>query len=326
MTSEVTIISTNMMFFAGRLYFFRRHSVLLITFVLLLVSCQTEPTSVVRLTENLITGEVSSPIPTGKAGWVFGFDRRLEPNEDVRQIASLINWLEERTGLHLRIYVTPRGGTVVDDICAERVDFAVVGTVSYLQANHRCGAHILVRGLNAKGEDNYRAAIIVPMDSPLSVITDLREHSFAFGAPNSTQGYLIPRLMFQQAGISLDELGGYTFHNSHTDTADAVTSGLFDAGGLQDTLALDLAQRGLVRVLALSDPYPSSGIIVGKHVPDQTTTMIKDALLVLNPHGANGEQLYQWDRTEMPGGFALANDDDYETLRQTAFLVGLLEP
>jgi phosphonate transport system substrate-binding protein len=291
-----------------------------------LSGCATERPITVRLAKNLAKGEIRPPLVQPESSWSIGFDRRLEPKEDVRQIASLARWLQHRTGLSWRVHVSPRGGSVVDDLCEAKVDFAAVGTISYLQANHRCGAHILVRGLNAQGEDMYRAAIIVPPESALRNIGDLRGHSFAFGAPNSTQGHLIPRLMLQQAGLSLSDLRAYTYTGSHTATANAVTSGRYDAGGLQDTLAHDLARRGLVRILALSEPYPSSGIVAAPTVPARTMETVRQALLALDPTGADAGALYHWQRSEMPNGFVSANDEDYADLRRIAREIGLLEP
>lgn len=280
----------------------------------------------VRLSENLLPADAVRPTIPADGVWAFGFDRRLEPKEDVRINASLLDWLEARTGLTYRLHVTPRDGNVVGELCDGQVHFAIVGTVSYLQAHHRCDAHILVRGLNAEGEDTYRAAIIVPPDSPLRDLSDLRGRSFAFGAPNSTQGHLIPRLMLQQAGLALTDLQTYTYTGSHAATANAVTSERFDAGGLQDTLARDMAARGLVRILALSDPYPSSGIVAGPDVPAKTVDVVRQALLTLDPTGADAGALYHWERSEMPRGFAPARDDDYADLRDIARDIGLLEP
>ena len=291
-----------------------------------LTACSGERALSVSLSQNIQRGEVAPPVPQKTAVWHIGFDRRLEPKEDVRQIASLTNWLEKKTGLPLEIVVTPRGSNVVDDLCSGKVDFAVVGTVSYLQARHRCGASILVRGINAAGEDIYQAAIVVPVDSPLTAVSQLAGQSFAFGSANSTQGYLIPRLMMQQERLELADLQNYAFHDSHAATANAVTSGRFDAGGLQDVLAQDLAERGLVRILALSEPFPSSGVVVGPNVPEETAVLIQDALLQLDPAGANAGALYRWERSEMPGGFGPAADSDYDDLSDTAVTIGLLEP
>ncbi len=292
----------------------------------LLTACTGEQPTSISLSKNLLTGEVQPPLPAQSTAWRFGLDRRLEPKEDVRQIASLANWLQQETGLRFEIHFSPSGIGVVDDLCAGRIDFAAVGTVSYLQAHNLCNAHILVRGLNVQNKDVYRAAIIVPANSLLQDITELRGHTFAFGAINSTQGHLIPRLMLQQVGLTPDDLLSYTFTDSHAATANAVTSGRYDAGALQDTLAQDLAARGLVRILAFSAPYPASGIVAGPDVPPKTAAMVQQALLALDPAGDDAEILYHWERTEMPRGFVLARDEDYEELRQIARAIGLLEP
>jgi phosphonate transport system substrate-binding protein len=298
-----------------------RRSLLLL--ILLLSACAPRPNLTLHLDENRRSDAVWIATPTRGAGWRIGFDPRLEPKDDVRQVASLADWLSRQTGLSFSVYITEQDGNIVDDLCAGKADFAVVGTVSYLQANDQCGASILVRGRNMEGEDTYRAAIIVAPESSIQSLKDLRGVSFAFGALNSTQGHLIPRLMLQQAGIRLEDFSAYTYTGSHAATANAVTSGRYQAGALQDTLALDLARRGLVRILALSDPYPSSGVVAGPHVPQQTAEMVRRALLQLDPTAA---ALYQWQRTEMPLGFVTARDDEYEELRRIARLIGLLAP
>lgn len=294
--------------------------------VLLLAACKgDERPFTIHLEQNLLAGESSAPTPTSSIAWSLSFDRRLEPKEDVRQMASLAGWLQQQTGLLFEVEAPRQGSTVVDELCAGVVDFAAVGTVSYLQAHHRCNAHILVRGLNARGEDTYRAAIVTPPGSTLENLAQLRGQSFAFGAANSTQGYLIPRLMLREAGISLDDLSAYAFHDSHVATANAIASGRYDAGGLQDTLAQDLADRGLLHILVLSNPYPASGIVAGPHVPAQTVALVRQALLDLDPT-SNAASLYHWERTEMPRGFVAAQDEDYDELRQVAADIGLLEP
>ncbi len=294
--------------------------------VFVLVACQREPAIPVRLSESLLPSTALRVSLEEDGPWIWGFDRRLEPKEDIRMNASLLRWLERQTGLRFRLRMAPRGQSVADEICAGRVHFGIVGTVTYLQAYHRCGARILVRGRNREGQDTYRAAIVVPPDSPIRDLADLRGRSFAFGSPNSTQGHLIPRLMLQRAGLTLHDLRAYAFHDSHAATANAVISGRYDAGGLQDTLALALAERGLVRILVLSEPYPSSGIIAGPGVPEKTAQMVREALLTLDPVGRDRAFLYHWERSEMPLGFAPARDEEYADLYWIAREIGLLEP
>ncbi|MBI5934208.1 MAG: phosphate/phosphite/phosphonate ABC transporter substrate-binding protein [Chloroflexi bacterium] len=297
---------------------------LLLTSLISLVSCAPQPDLVVDLSDNLSEESVWPGAAVQTADWLIGYDPRLEPKDDVRQVASLGKWLEKRTGASFGVFIPSAEENIVDGLCTGKVDFAVVGTVSYLQANDQCGASILVRGRNAEGQDTYRAAIIVAADSPLQTLDDLRGQTFAFGAINSTQGHLIPRLMLQQAGLDLEDFRTYIYSGSHTATANAVTSHRVDAGALQDTLALELAQRGLVRILALSEPYPSSGIVVAPDVPELMIESVLKSLLQLAPTGADAPDLYQWWRTEMPLGFVRASDDEYQELRQIAETIGLL--
>lgn len=292
--------------------------------LLFLAACEPQPPFTVNLSDDLAE-DVVWPAAPDFADWQIGFDPRLEPKDDVRQVASLAEWLETQTGHSFGVYVPNADENVVDGLCAGNVDFAVVGTVSYLQAHEQCDAHILVRGLNADGKDAYRAAIIVPADSSLQSLADLRGRTFAFGAINSTQGHLIPRLMLQQAGLILDDFKSYTYSDSHTAVANAVTSHRYDAGALQDTLALNLAQRGLVRILAISEPFPSSGIVAGPHIPQGTFELVRETLLKLDPI-QDSASLYQWDRTEMPLGFIAAQDNEYDELRQIARSIGILKP
>ena len=291
-----------------------------------LAACAPHPELTIRLSENLAQDSVWPPSKSGSPGWNIGFDPRLEPKDDVRQVASLARWLKEKTQKSFDVFIPNADENIVEALCAGRVDFAVIGTVSYLQAHEQCDAHILVRGLNAEGKDTYRAAIIVAADSPLQTLADLKGQTFAFGAINSTQGHLIPRLMLQQAGLVLEDFRTYTYSVSHTTTANAVTSRRVDAGALQDTLALELAQRGLVRIIALSEPYPSSGIVVAPDVPEPIIELVQNALLQLDSTGADAAGLYEWWRTEMPLGFVRASDDEYQKLRQIAETIGLLNP
>jgi len=291
-----------------------------------LTGCTGERAVLVRLLGNPLPLQAAQTAPPSDGALTFGFDRRLEPREDVRMYASLLSWLSDRTGLPFRLHVTPRDGNLVGELCNGTVRFAAVGTVSYLQANHRCGVRMLVRGRNAEGTATYRAAIIVPPGSSLSDLRGLRGRSFAFGAPNSTQGHLIPRIMLQQAGLGLQDLAAHTYTGSHAATANAVTSSRYDAGGLQDSLAHALEARGLVRIIALSPPYPSSGIVVVPDVAPDTVAAVRAALLTLEPDGRDANTLYHWERSEMPRGFVTADETDYTDLHRLAREIGLLEP
>lgn len=251
--------------------------------ILFFAACNSATAPVfVSFGENLIQGEVHWPIfPDNPSEFVIGFDRRLEPKEDVRIYAALLDYLEKETGYDFSLHITPKDGNLVEEIGSKRVDFAIVGTLTYLQAHDRYAARMLVRGINTNGKSVYRAAIVTRTESNIHKLKDLQNKSFAFGASSSTQGHLIPRMMLEQAGIELADLRSFDYTGSHAETANFVTSGRADAGGMQDTLALTLAARGLIRILAWSEPFPSSGMLIGEHIPVDVAEKVQSACSVL---------------------------------------------
>lgn len=290
-----------------------------------LSACATESSTPVNLARAATTEDLAKLKPQGDGRLYVGFDRRLDPKEDVKMYVPLLDYLERTTPYLFQLRPTSKEGNVVEDLGRGTVQFAIVGTLSYLQAHGRYGAQALVRGLNIDGRDVYRAAIVTRPNSRIQSLADLRGKTFAFGASNSTQGHLIPRILLEQAGLRLGDLAAYEYTGSHAEVANALTAGRFDAGGMQDTLAQSLANRGLLRILALSSDYPSSGIVVAPGVDPAIVDAVRRALLAFDPTGKDAAGLYHWDQTEMPRGFTGTQDRDYTELQDWSERFGLLK-
>ena len=254
----------------------------------------------------------------------FGFDLRLSPKEDARIYSPFLQYLSEETGHTFKIHFTHEYGNTVDDLGEGVTQFAALGALSYINAHERYGATCLVRGLNADGRDEYRAAIVTCPDSNISEIEDIRGKTFCFGSFYSTQGHLIPRKMLKDNNITLSDLEDFTYAGSHLNCAKSVIAGECCAGAMQDTLAFSLENEGLIRIIAFSDYYPSSGISANKDVDPALVEAVKKALLDIDPKGEHAYMLTDWDKTEMPNGFVEAHDEDYAQLRELAFNYGMV--
>lgn len=255
--------------------------------------------------------------------YYFGFDRRLEIKEDVRMYVPLLRYLERETGYKFKLHITPKNANIADELGAGQVQFAAIGTVSFLQAHQKYKVLPLVRGVG-ENDGYYHAVIIVRPDSEIKSVKGLKGHSFAFGAPNSTQGHLIPRIMLADAGITLADLKSFGYMGSHAETANVVMSGQFEAGGIQDSLAKALASRGLVKIIGESGLYPRSGIVAAPSVPPEVKEAVRKALFKFDPIGKDKEGLYNWQLSEMPNGFAEANLEECLRLQEQARELGIL--
>lgn len=285
--------------------------------VLLFAGCSSdEQPKKISLSNGLTNEQLRNYVPDRNVGvYWFGFDRRSSAQEDARQYLPFLRYLSEATGLRFELYFVPKNKSIVELLGRGGIQFAAIGAGSYIQARTKFDVIPLVHGLNPEGKPQYRSVIIVRPDSQIKKLKNLRNKRFAFGGMTSTQGHLIPRIVLANSGITLQDLASYDYTGSHRNCADAVLSGRVDACGMQDTMGFALAESGLVRILYTSKYYPSSCIAANKAVSQEVLARVQQALLHFEPKGKHSTELYHWERTEMPNGFAPAQDADYAELR-----------
>lgn len=296
-----------------------------ILFMLLSSGCVKEETpKKVSLTKKTVepSGAVDSTPPDTL--W-FGFDLRLGPKEDVRIYLPFLKYLEAATGRHFRIKFSEKYEDTVEDLGKGVTHFAAVGTLSYVIGEARYGIRYLVSGVNKEGDTTYNSIIFTAPNSKVHDLKELKGKCFAFGARMSTQGHLIPRKMLQDEGITLNDLGKYIYTGSHLDTLKMVLNGECDAGGIQDALAKRLSLEGKIKILKISEPYPSSLIAYNNSVDSKTVEAVRSALLAFEPMGRHKAVLEDWDKTEMPFGFTKVNELEMEKVKALARKYGLLK-
>ncbi len=255
----------------------------------------------------------------------FGFDLRASPREDARQYLPFLDYLQRETGYPFELRFTPAGRDIIDELGHGEVHLAAVGATSYLKAREKYGVKILARGLNKEGRAEYRSMIVVRPDAKIKRIEELRGKRMAFGDINSTQGHLIPRIIFAEKGIELEQFASYQYTVSHRNCAKAVVTAQADACGMQDTMAKHLQANGDIRIVHVSSYFPSSGVAINKDVDKKVRDRIRRALLEFDPVGHDSNGLYNWHKTEMPLGFTVAEDADYEHLYNWLVRLGLMD-
>lgn len=302
-----------------------RHLVIRVTLVslwLILGGCDREtPSLKVDLAEKATEAELAKPLHPD--AYRFGFDLRSAPQEDGRQYQPLLDYLSKKTGMEFTLAFVRSDKPVADQLASGAIDFAAAGAVTTIAAMRAGVAEPLVRGVSKDGRSTYRAAIVVPMSSGATTLGSLKGTRLALGAESSTQGNLIPQLMFKDAQLSLGDFRSYTYTGSHLLCAQAVMNSEADACGMQDNMAARLADEKKLRILQYSEEFPSSGIIASERLPKDVRSKVKKALLEFAPEGADAPGLYKWEQTEMPKGFVASTTDDYRVLEAGMSLLGL---
>lgn len=190
----------------------------------------------------------------------------LLPGES-RPVVELLNeplraYLERSLGRRVELVVGSNYVATGEALRRGQLDIAYLGPVTYILQSRNADLEPFARPSHGgSAGPTFRAAIIVPADSPVDSLAGLRGGEIAMGDIASTSGSWVPRHMLLDAGLSPDQ--DYTRCNlgAHDAVAAAVAARQVVAGGLslpifQRLLAEGRIAREEVRLLAESPPIP----------------------------------------------------------------------
>jgi phosphonate transport system substrate-binding protein len=159
-----------------------------------------------------------------------------------------------------------------------------LNTFNYVLANEKYGveAYLVTERF---GSTSYAGQINVRADSGITTLEDLKGKVMCWVDPNSTSGYIIPRIMLQANGIDPDNDFAQTVEaGSHDGVILAVYNGDCDAGASYDdarsTIEDDFADvMDVVAVLATTTDIPNDSVSFIQDFPEEMRQQIVDALL-----------------------------------------------
>lgn len=143
-----------------------------------------------------------------------------------------------------------------------KVDLAYLGPVTYILQSRSAILEPFARPTHGgSAGPTFRAAMIVPADSPVSRLEQLKGCEVALGDLVSTSGSWVPRHMLLEAGLNAESDYVRRHLGSHDAVAAAVADRRMAAGGLSLAIYQRLLEEGALdaralRVLAESKPIP----------------------------------------------------------------------
>jgi phosphonate transport system substrate-binding protein len=177
------------------------------------------------------------------------------PDQDPELLARLYPALAERfadaTGLKVAYRPVTDYTAVVRAFEIGDIQLAWMGGLTGVQARERVpgSTAIAQRDIDADFHSlviAHSSAGLEPFEG-LEGLTSLRGHSLTFGSETSTSGRLMPQYFFQQAGLDLSDLEGTPgFSGSHDATIEAVASGSFEVGAVNEQVWTATKEAGEV--------------------------------------------------------------------------------
>jgi phosphonate transport system substrate-binding protein len=251
--------------------------------------------------------------PTVKAGDLGSPDKPIVitfvPSGDTGQITkagnAIADCLNKMTGLTYQIQVGTSFGASIEALGANKAQIGFLNTFSALLAETKYGITPILAVLrkystNAVDPDSamqgqiapfYKGQFIANQASGVKSYADLKGKTFCFVDPNSTSGYIIPRIVLMANGIDPDkDLKASVNAGSHPNVVTAVYKGDCDAGvtyidAITDPVANlpakypDLTTK--VTAFADTDRIPNDGVQVVKDLPAPIVQATTDGLLAM---------------------------------------------
>jgi len=131
------------------------------------------------------------------------------PSVDAQVITTggkmMADALNKATGLTFDVVVPTSYAATIEEMCASPKDtIGFIPGLGYVLANQLCGVDVAFKAVRF-GWDVYWAQILVARNSPFKDIKDLDGKKWGYTDPGSTSGYMVPLVMFQEAGIKPSE-------------------------------------------------------------------------------------------------------------------------
>lgn len=248
------------------------------------------------------------------------------PTELQRKFKPMGEYLSKETGMKVEFTPVTDYAAVVEALATNKIDLAWLGGLTFVQAKIRTNGKALPI-IQRVEDEKFTSVFIVPMNSAIKTLADVKGKTIAFGSPSSTSGHLMPRVYLIQAGINPDtDFKNVAFDGAHDATVAFVGSGRADVGALNSSVWEKLVEAKnpnalRSKVLLTTPPYFNYNWTVRGDLDPALTKKISDAFLKLDITNPEHKVLLDLQRASKYIPTKSANYDDLETAARSAKLI-----
>lgn len=252
-----------------------------------------------------LAGRLGAAQEAGAEPLRFGVVPQQSTRVLVERWTPLLQYLEQYLGVGLQFETARDIPTFEQRLLAGEYDLAYMNPYHYTVFHETTGYLPLV-----KESEPLRGIIVVPVESPLQSVEDLRGLTLAFPSPTAFAASVLPRTFLLRSGIPFE----VSYVASHDSVYRAVAMGLHPAGGgvARTFRALEPALRERLRVLWTTPPLTPHAVAAHPRVDAALAERVR-ALLVdmaARPRGRDILETLGFDR------FEPAQDADYDDVRE----------
>jgi phosphate/phosphite/phosphonate ABC transporter binding protein len=267
-----------------------------------------------------------APRPVAGRELKFGFTPFLSESDMRVEFDPLMAYLSDCLGQKVVLYVAKDYGDLHTQMESGAVDIGSFSPFAYVDAVRGGKIRIIAQSL-MDGSATYRGVIVARRDSGLKSLAELRGKRFAFVDPKSASGFVYPRALLIEKGITPEkDFKETVFAGGHEKVIAAVLKGEADAGAVYEGAIAVEKSKGVptenLVTLASTDLIPHDAITIGVGLDDALAKKILAALVGLEKSEA-GRRVIANSKPKKLTGYLVAQDSLYDVVRRTAKTAGM---
>jgi len=231
----------------------------------------------------------------------------------MEKYTPLADYLSQKLAIPVKLSVAKDYKEHIRRAGENELDITFIGGLPYVEMVEKYGRKRLFARYEMQNKPFFQSIIVVPKNSPIQSLKDLKGKRFAFGNKNSTLSTLVPRYMLQQEGIKLNDLMNYDHVGTHEDVILGVLLGSCDAGAVAQEVFNEHKSKYPIRQLIASPPVSTHLLVASDQLSDELFDKIQMALYNLKDD-PNAKEILSIINKDMTG-FVPVKDSDYDLLR-----------
>ena len=250
-------------------------------------------------------GDLVADLPTDQRQWVnpqtliFAYTPVEDPSIYRAVWQEFLDHLARETGRRVQFFAVQSNAAQIEAMRAGRLHVAGFNTGSVPLAVNCAGFVPFTMMAARDGRFGYTMDIIVPADSPIQRVEDLRGRLVAFSAQTSNSGYKYPSwLLRTQFGLEEGRDYRVAFSGRHDNSVMGIANRDYDAAPIAGSVMVRMVARGAVdgsriRVIYRSDPFPTTAYGTAHNLHPELAQRIRAAFASFNWAGTGLEREFR---------------------------------
>lgn len=263
-------------------------------------------------------GDLLADPPADPSEWVdpnrlvFAYTPVEDPSIYKEVWKEFLAFLSEKTGKRVEFFPVQSNAAQLEAMRAGRLHVAAFNTGSTPIAVNACGFVPAAMMADAEGRFGYEMEVIVPSDSGIEKVEDLRGRKIAFTSPTSNSGYKAPSLLLKsEFGMEAGKDFEADFSGKHDNSILGVLHGDYEAAAIANSVLQRMITRGAVpegklRAIYRSETFPTSAYGYASNLKPELAEKIREAFFEFGWKGSGLEREFgaQGETQFIPADYA----------------------